>query len=150
MADLPNLDAARAALEARRRGKWDDIALADALAAVDALTARLVEVEEHGGTWTAKAGAEAEELRRAMERYTDGPIAAEMQAILDEVDARDSLAALDALDKMTKERDEARARLAEAEAENRRLRDVLGWTNQQCPGKCGAAAFDALAAKVTP
>lgn len=80
MADLPNLDAARAALEARRRGKWDDIALADALAAVDALTARL----------------------------------------------------------------------AEAEAENRRLRDALGWTNQECPGKCGAAAFDALAAKVTP
>lgn len=78
MADLPNLDAARAALEARRRGKWDDIALADALAAVDALTARL------------------------------------------------------------------------AEAENRRLRDVLGWTSQQCPGKCGAVAFDALAAKVTP
>ena len=52
----------------------------------------------------------------------------------------DALAAVDALT----------ARLAETEAENRRLRDVLGWTNQECPGKCGAAAFDALAAKVTP
>lgn len=51
------------------------------------------------GCYTPKAGAEAEDLRRCMERYTDGPIADEMRAILDEVDARDSLAYLTEQDK---------------------------------------------------
>lgn len=51
------------------------------------------------GRYTPKAGAEAEDLRRCMERYTDGPIADEMRAILDEVDARDSLAYLTEQDK---------------------------------------------------
>lgn len=51
------------------------------------------------GRYTPKAGAEAEDLRRCMERYTDGPIADEMRAILDEVDARDSVRYLEEQDK---------------------------------------------------
>lgn len=102
MSDLPNLDAARAALAAFHESGRQIV--------VDRLSGRR------------KAAPMNRHLPNC-ERYLS-----------------DALAVVDALT----------VRLAEAEAENRRLRDVLGWTNQECPGKCGAAAFDALAGEVKP
>ena len=79
----------------------------------------------------AKAGAEAEELRRAMERYTDGPIAVEMQKILDDVDARDSLRLLEELDRCRKRLGEMKAPDASVavcdEIARRRARAVMSW-----------------------
>lgn len=80
--DLPNLDAARAALAARKRGGWDDVALTDALAAVDILTTELAALKEreaatnawlteHGHLSLLALGAELTHLRDA--RDAKGP-----------------------------------------------------------------------------
>lgn len=36
------------------------------------------------------------------------------------------------------------------QAENRKLRDILQWTNDQCPGKCAAVCDEALREKPSP
>jgi hypothetical protein len=36
------------------------------------------------------------------------------------------------------------------ETENHKLRDTLGWVEQQCPGKCAAVCDEALRAKPSP
>lgn len=72
MFDLPNLDAARAALAARKRGRWDDIALTDALAAVDALTAELAALKEREGRLTDILAAERGERAPEGWRWEDG------------------------------------------------------------------------------
>lgn len=110
-------------------------------------------IRQRFGAYTVKAGAEAEELRRRMEDHTDGPIADEMQLILAEVDARDSLRWLEELDavkakladslqreaaaqvyitsgidcaaRLRESKRELRARVAEIEADRNRLHAAL-------------------------
>lgn len=40
--------------------------------------------------------------------------------------------------------------LRERDEQNRKLRDVLGWVNAQCPSKCAAMCDEALRAKPSP
>jgi len=44
----------------------------------------------------------------------------------------------------------AQQELRTRETENRKLRDTLGWVEQQCPGKCAAVCDEALRAKPSP
>ena len=39
---------------------------------------------------------------------------------------------------------ELRAEVKRLRVENSKLRDVLGWVEAQCPGKCAGVCFDAL------
>jgi hypothetical protein len=93
------------------------------------------------GRYRSSPGFMSETIVRCREPHDDITVGAQVVGYCEHTETRALLAAAPAL------RDALRATLEEVErlrGENSKLRDVLGWVETQCPGKCAGVCFDAL------